>query len=91
MRAATAKRVHVSLRLRRNVASSAKCQIRGGRKGGLLACEENGLPANDAVIFAKIEGNTTFDDNVPVKLKHFSAQVAMAAQSSMALSHGFAL
>ena len=31
------------------------------------------------------------EDNVPAKLKHLSMQVAMAAQSSMAFSHGFAL
>jgi len=31
------------------------------------------------------------EDNVPTKLKHFSTQVAMAAQSSMAFPHGFAL
>jgi hypothetical protein len=49
------------------------------------------LAANDVVIFAKVEGNTIFDDDVPVKLKHLSTQVAMAAQSSMAFSHGFAL
>ena len=30
------------------------------------------------------------DDEVPAKLKHFSAQFAMVPQSSMALSHGFA-
>jgi hypothetical protein len=53
-------------------------------------CEENGLTANDAVIFAKVEGNTKIEDGVPATLKHFSAQVAMVPQSS-ALSHGFAL
>ena len=31
------------------------------------------------------------EDNVPAKLKHFSTQLAMAAQSSMAFSHGVAL
>jgi hypothetical protein len=30
------------------------------------------------------------EDDVAVKLKHFSAQVAMVPQPSMALSHGFA-
>ena len=64
--------------------------MRGGRKGGLPVCEENGLPANEACIFAKVEGNTMIED-VPAKPKHFSAQVAMAAQSSMAFSHGSAL
>jgi hypothetical protein len=49
------------------------------------------LLANDAIIFAEIEGNTIVDDEVPVKPKHFSAQVAMAAQSFMAFSHGLAL
>jgi len=47
------------------------------------------LPANETLIFAKVEGNTMTTD-APAKLKHFSAQVAMAAQSSMALSHGLA-
>jgi hypothetical protein len=54
-------------------------------------CEESGFAAIDAVIFIEVEGNTIADDNVPAKLKHFSAQVAMAVQSSMAFSHGFAL
>jgi hypothetical protein len=49
------------------------------------------LAANAAVIFAEVDGNRIVDDNVPAKLKHFSAQVAMVAQSSMAFSHGFAL
>jgi len=49
------------------------------------------LAANDVVIFVEAEGNTIADDNVPAKLKHFSAQVAMVVQSSMAFSHGFAL
>ncbi len=31
------------------------------------------------------------EDNVPAKLKHLSTQVAMAAQSSIAFSHGLAL
>ena len=91
MRTATAKRFHASFRLTRYVTSSGRCQTRGGRKGGLPSCEEKGLLTNDAVILAEVEGNTILDDNVPVKLKHFSAQVAMLAQSSMAFSHGFAL
>jgi hypothetical protein len=49
------------------------------------------LVANDAVIFAEVDGNSIVEDDVPVKLKHFSAQVAMVAQSSIAFSHGFAL
>jgi hypothetical protein len=53
-------------------------------------CEENGLTADDAVTFAKVEGNMMIEDSVPTKLKHFSAQVAMVPQSSP-LSHGFAL
>ncbi len=82
---------HASLGLTRNVASSGRCQIRGGRKGGLPVCEENELVANDAVIFAEVDGNTIVEDDVPAKLKHFSAQVAMVPQSSMAFSHGLAL
>ena len=70
--------------------SSGRSQARGGRKGGLPACEENGLATNDAVIFAKAEGNTITTD-VAARLKHLSAQVAMAAQSSMAFSQGLAL
>jgi hypothetical protein len=31
------------------------------------------------------------ENDVPAKLKHFSAQVAIILQSPMALSHGFAL
>jgi hypothetical protein len=45
------------------------------------------LAANDAVIFAKAEGNTMTAD-VPRKLKHLSVQVAIAAQTSVAFSHG---
>jgi hypothetical protein len=48
------------------------------------------LSANESVIFAEVEGNTMIED-VPAKLKHFNAQVAMTAQSSMVFSHGFAL
>jgi hypothetical protein len=69
----------------------SEIQTRGGRKGGLPVCEESGLASNDTVIFVEVEGNTIADDNVPAKLKHFSAQVAMAVQSSMAFLHGFAL
>ena len=54
-------------------------------------CEENRLLAKNAVIFAPAEGKTMIEDNVPAKLKHLSTQVAMAAQSSMAFSHGLAL
>jgi hypothetical protein len=32
-----------------------------------------------------------FENDVPAKLKHFSAQAAIEAQSSMALSQGLAL
>jgi hypothetical protein len=42
-------------------------------------------------MLAKGEGNTMIDEDVTAKLKHFSAQVAMAAQSSMTFSHGLAL
>jgi hypothetical protein len=52
-------------------------------------CEENGLPSNGVANFAKVEGNTMSEDDVPEKLKHLSAHVAMLPQSSMA--HGFAL
>ena len=90
MRIATAKRLSREL-LGSRVTSSGRCQIRGGRKGGLLVCEENELLAKNAAIFAQAEGKTMVEDNVPTKLKHFSTQVAMAAQSSMAFSHGFAL
>ena len=41
-------------------------------------------------MLAKAEGNTMIDDAAPAKLKHFSAQVAMAAQSSMIFAHGSA-
>jgi hypothetical protein len=41
-------------------------------------------------MLAKAEGNTMIDDEVAAKLKHFSAQVAMLAQSSMAFAHGSA-
>jgi hypothetical protein len=54
-------------------------------------CEENGLRSKGAIIFAKVAGNTTVEKDVPAKLKHFSAQVAMLPQSSMAWSHGFAM
>src|SRR5262245_43823101 len=75
--------VHASFGLTRHVTSSGRRQARGGRKGGLPACEENGLAANDAVIFAKAEGDTMTAD-----VKHLSAQVAIAAQTSVAFSHG---
>jgi hypothetical protein len=91
MRTATAKRFHASFRLTRYVASSGRCQTRGGRKGGLPVCEENGLLAKNDAIFAPAEGKTMIEDDVPAKLKHLSTQVAMVAQSSMAFSHGFAL
>ena len=52
-------------------------------------CEENGLRSKGAIILAKVEGNTTIEKDVPAKLKHFNAQVAMLPQLSMAWSHGF--
>jgi hypothetical protein len=82
---------HASFGLTRCVTSSGRCQTRGGRKGGLPVCEGNGLLAKSAAIFAQAEGKTMIEDNVPAKLKHLSTQVAMAAQSSMAFSHGLAL
>jgi hypothetical protein len=48
------------------------------------------LAASGIVMLAKVEGNTMIDDDVSAKLKHFSAQVAMAAQSSMTFAHGSA-
>ena len=54
-------------------------------------CEENGLRSQGAIIFAKFEVNMTIEEDVPAKLKHLSAQVAMLPQSSMAWPHGFAL
>jgi hypothetical protein len=78
-----------SFPLTRDVTSSGRCQARGGRKGGLPVCEENELAANGIVMLAKAEGNTMTED-VPAKLKHLSAQVAMAAQSSMTFAHGSA-
>src|SRR5262245_18345503 len=68
--------------------SAGRCQIRGGRKGGLPGSEANGLAANGIARLAKAEGNTMIDDAAPAKLKHFSAHVAMLAQSSMAFAHG---
>jgi len=49
------------------------------------------LAANDVVILEKAEANTMIDDDVAAKLKHLSAQVAMAPQGSMAFPHGSAL
>ena len=80
-----------SFPLTRDVTSSGRCQIRGGRKGGLPVCEANGLAANGIVMLAKGERNTMIDDAAAAKLQHFSAQVAMAAQSSMAFAHGSAI
>ena len=42
------------------------------------------------MIFAKLEGNAMIEEDVPAKLKHFKAQVAMVPQWSMAGPHGFA-
>ena len=47
--------------------------------------------ANGVVILEKAEANTMMDDDAPAKLEHFSAQIAMAPQCSMAFSHGSAL
>jgi hypothetical protein len=41
-----------------------------------------------AAIFAEVDGNTMLENDVAVKLKHFNAQVAIEAQSPMALSQG---
>jgi len=48
------------------------------------------LAANGIVRLAKVKGHTMIDDAVPAKLKHLSAHVAIAAQSSMAFAHGSA-
>jgi hypothetical protein len=45
-----------------------------------------------AAIFAGVEGNSTMlESDVPAKLKQFNAQVAIEAQSPMALSQGLVL
>jgi len=49
------------------------------------------LRSKGAIIFTEVAGNTMISEDVPAKLKHFSTQVAMLPQSSMAWSHGFAL
>ena len=54
-------------------------------------CEVNGLRSKGAIIFAKVEGNTMIEEDVPAKLKDLSTQPAMLPQSSMAWSHGFAM
>jgi len=86
---AAAERLHASFRLTRYVTPSGRCQIRGGQKGGLPVCDKNGLLANETVISAKAGGKTMTAD-VPMKLKHFAAQVATAPQSTMPFSHGVA-
>src|SRR5262245_52769756 len=65
-------------------------QTRGGRKGGLAAGEGSGSVAVQSPIFPKTEGNTTSENGIPEKLKHFNAQAAMLPQPSMALSQGSA-
>jgi hypothetical protein len=67
------------------------CQTRGGLKGGLPVCEENESIAIESGIFAELEGNTMLKNDVGAKLKHFSAQVAIEAQSPVALSQGLAV
>jgi hypothetical protein len=49
------------------------------------------LTAIEAGIFAEVDGNTMFENDVAAKLKHFRAQAAIEVQSSMALSQGLAL
>ena len=91
MHRATPKRLsRASLRLRVTSHSQGDCQTRGGRKGGAPVCEENGLCSKGAIIFAKLAGNVMNEEDVPAKLKHFNAQVAMVPQWSMAGPHGFA-
>jgi hypothetical protein len=48
------------------------------------------LLANDGLRLAEIIGNSTFENDVAAKLKHFNAQVAIHPQSSIALSQGLA-
>jgi hypothetical protein len=48
------------------------------------------LCSKGAIIFAKLAGNVMNEEDVPAKLKHFNAQVAMVPQWSMAGPHGFA-
>jgi hypothetical protein len=48
------------------------------------------LCSKGAIIFAKVAGNVMNEEDVPAKLKHFNAQVAMVPQWSMAGPHGFA-
>jgi hypothetical protein len=47
--------------------------------------------AIEAGIFAELDGNTMFENDAPAKPKHFSAQVAIDAQSPMTLSQVLAL
>jgi len=47
--------------------------------------------AIEAGILAELEGNTMLKNDVGAKLKHFSAQVAIDAQSPMALSQGLVI
>jgi len=51
----------------------------------------NGLTAIEASILAELEGNTMVENDVVAKLKHVREQVAIEAQSPMALSQGLAL
>jgi hypothetical protein len=67
-----------------------RCQLRGGRKGGLPVWEWKSPLSNSGITLASVSGNDSGDDAPVEQLKHFNAQVAMVPQSSMALSQGLA-
>src|SRR5450830_1160028 len=60
-----------------------RCQVRGGRKGGLPIREETWMRARTG-LSAALAGNEKAmpEKTVAVKLKHLSAQAATHAQSS---------
>jgi hypothetical protein len=84
---AAAEQVGASFRPRAT-AHIRRDQTRGGRKGGLPACEGSELLANANTRFTPINGNRTSEKPVPAKLKHFNAHTAIDVQSPMAFSHG---
>src|SRR5579884_2407473 len=68
-----------------------ECQTRGGRKGGLPACELNGFVPNTGFNCATCEGKTTGDERVLENVKHLRAHIAMDEQPSTTLSQGLVL
>jgi hypothetical protein len=64
-------------------------QLRGGRKGGRPWSERACAVAGSEVTAIKTCGTVSAADIGWAKLKHFSAQAAIAAQSSAALSPVF--